>query len=502
MNKLDIFVCENFSPEFMKVTKDEGFDDVNIIAYPCMCENKSKKSKALELLSDTKSRNDNVFVISSKHCDILKLLPENSSIETRSSLYCFRHLSSEPLISYIIKNGGYIVGSGWLSDWERHIESMGFNRETAMLFYKDFCKELIFFDTGTANNAEEKLKELSNFLDLPYEIIPIGLDYVAYLLKSIVYEWKLRKDIKEHTDSINKIQLKCAEYSAVFDLIGKIASFTTLRETIDKTKEIFTLLFGAQKFLYTGIVNIDDGAINNAYKIFIASDKTYLLNDNENYFYVKIFIKDKVCGVIEAGDFIFPQNITQYLNFAIEISKVCGLALSNIEQYERIVNSEKKFEYLSFHDSLTGLYNRAYVNKIIEEGPSCSNICIFAFDIDGLKYVNDNYGHLEGDKLIVSSAEIFKKSFREDDMVARIGGDEFIAIVYNCDHIKAELIKSRIEDAIEFQNKNIHDSNFKVSISIGYSLSHKDDDTIVTLIHNADTEMYTNKTEKRKSIKL
>ncbi|XWX63936.1 GGDEF domain-containing protein [Desulfitobacterium sp. AusDCA] len=63
------------------------------------------------------------------------------------------------------------------------------------------------------------------------------------------------------------------------------------------------------------------------------------------------------------------------------------------------------------------------------------------FDIDKLKYVNDNYGHAEGDKLIISFAEIMTKSFRETDIVSRIGGDEFTAILYDADEKTAKSIK-------------------------------------------------------------
>lgn len=499
MDILNIYVCENFFPEISKVVNDEGYKDINIIKYPSMCDKKSNKNVTLKLLEDTTIDNDNKIVISSISCDVLKLIPDKSGIKSKSSLYCFSHLSNNSIIEYIIKNRGYIISFGWLSNWEEHLKNMGFDKNTAILFYKDTCKELVYFDSGISDTVKTKdeLNKLSQYIELPYNIIKIELDYISYFLKSIYYEWKLHKDIQNNTKAINDIELKCAEYAAVFDLIGKISSFTSTRDTIEKTKEIFIMMFGAQKFIYHNIVSNENIISNKNLEMFLSSDKSYLLLESENIFYVKILIKNKIRAVIEVGDFLFPENTEKYLNFAIEISKVCGLALSNIEQYDKLLKSENQLQYLSFHDTLTGLYNRTYLNKYIEENNSCNNVCVFMFDIDKLKYVNDNYGHLEGDNLIYNSAQILRTSFRESDVVARIGGDEFIAIIADCDIKKAEQLKIRTKEAIELYNRDIADVHLKISISMGCAISNNNDDTIESLTHKADSEMYADKMKKR-----
>ena len=89
--------------------------------------------------------------------------------------------------------------------------------------------------------------------------------------------------------------------------------------------------------------------------------------------------------------------------------------------------TEKKLQYLSFHDSLTGLYNRAYFQEELERLNHKRQLPISYIigDVNGLKLVNDAIGHYAGDKLLITVANLLKKFFRTEDVVARWGGDEF-----------------------------------------------------------------------------
>lgn len=226
MEKLNIYVCENFSPEFSRVLENQGFEDVILKPYPCMCTNKSKKLEVAKLIKDTKMSKDRGIVISSKYCDMIKLVANNPSFEIRARNFCFNHLANEAFIKYILQKGGYIIGLGWLNNWRENIKTAGFDKDTARRFYHDFSKELIFFDGGFDSNIEKNLKELSEFLDLPYIIIPFDLETTELMIKTAVYEWRLHKSSEQHLKSISQVQAQCAEYSAILDLIGKIASYT------------------------------------------------------------------------------------------------------------------------------------------------------------------------------------------------------------------------------------------------------------------------------------
>lgn len=502
MNKLYFLICENFDPELKSIIDSEGFDDVLVKAYPCMCENKRNKVETKKILDNCKDNNDDGVILCSKYCDILKLIPENNNSFTLiKSNYCFNHLADENIINYVIEKGGYIIGLGWLNNWRDHLEKMGFTREIAISFYKEICNELVFFDGGIDPNAKTKLEELSNFLELPYVIIPIELETLKYKIKSIVLEWRLHNNNENNQKLISEAQAQCAEYATILDILGKIASSNSKREAVDKFNEIFVGIMGATKFRFYN----DTDSFNNlplvAEDLLSDKEKKYVLLEENNMFFVRIDHKDRILGIIEAGEFIFPQYLKRYLNFALSMSQICGLAIVNIENYEAIIQSKEVFRYKSYHDSLTGLYNRTYFSEIIHNIKEFNNTCIFSFDIDELKFVNDTFGHLEGDKHIISTGNILKKYFRETDTVARIGGDEFIAVVPECSKEIAETLVSRLEQVVIRYNKEIKEPHLRISFSIGYALGDNSDDNIETLMKKSDDQMYAYK-KSRKKLKL
>jgi len=411
--------------------------------------------------------------------------------------YCFSHLANDQFINYILQRGGYVIGLGWLNNWREHIEIAGFDKSTARKFYKEFCKEMIFFDAGIDESAESKLKELSEFLDLPYNIVPYELETIQMMIKSVVYEWKLNNQNDNCAKSISEIQSQCAEYSAILDLLGKISSYTNKRDAIERIKEIFMMVLGAQKFKFWNNDYENDSLPPKIKDLFSNKDNSVVLLKEENRFCIKIEQNKKVYGAIDVSNFLFPQYIEKYLNFAIEITRISGMALLNIDHYEKLMDSERELQYLSFHDSLTGLYNRTYLNEmpIIDKETKC--LTVFMFDIDKLKYVNDNFGHAEGDKLICAAADTLQKCFREIDTVARIGGDEFLAVLPDCDNQMAEKCKTRINEAIILNNKNIKGPHLALSMSIGFSVSKNKADTLESMIKKADEIMYADKISKK-----
>src|SRR6056297_1778122 len=138
---------------------------------------------------------------------------------------------------------------------------------------------------------------------------------------------------------------------------------------------------------------------------------------------------------------------------------------------------QKEIEYLSFNDHLTGLYNRRYMEDSIKRIDTKRNLpfSIIVADINGLKLTNDSYGHKMGDKLLVIATEILKNSCREDDIICRVGGDEFVILLPEVDSKKAKEISDRI---VEESNKATLDSVI-VSLAIGYSTKNRKDKDIL-----------------------
>ncbi|SFG12345.1 PAS domain S-box-containing protein/diguanylate cyclase (GGDEF) domain-containing protein [Desulfotomaculum arcticum] len=154
---------------------------------------------------------------------------------------------------------------------------------------------------------------------------------------------------------------------------------------------------------------------------------------------------------------------------------------------------EEQLKFLSLHDSLTGLYNRSYFERSMQrlEREEFDPVGIIVCDVDGLKLVNDTLGHDAGDKILKTAAEMFKKSFRKDDIMARIGGDEFAILLPNC---QVELIENaiyRIRKAITKYNESTPE--LPINISIGFAAGTKGAMDFNNLFKEADNNMYREK---------
>jgi diguanylate cyclase (GGDEF)-like protein/PAS domain S-box-containing protein/putative nucleotidyltransferase with HDIG domain len=150
-----------------------------------------------------------------------------------------------------------------------------------------------------------------------------------------------------------------------------------------------------------------------------------------------------------------------------------------------------KIEYLSFHDYLTSLYNRRYMEDSIKrlDNPRSIPFTIMAIDVNGLKLTNDAFGHKMGDRLLTSVADLLKKVCREDDIIGRMGGDEFMILLPKTEKEQAEKIKKRIEDAA----RGIKLDSVIVSLAVGFSSKLDMETDISTVMTIADNNMYKDK---------
>jgi len=150
---------------------------------------------------------------------------------------------------------------------------------------------------------------------------------------------------------------------------------------------------------------------------------------------------------------------------------------------------EQEIKYLSFHDQMTGLYNRRYFESEMErlDNSRLMPISIIMSDIDGLKKVNDQYGHAKGDEYIKVVAEEIKKAVRSEDILARVGGDEFAILLPKTAQGEVEKIEQRIQRNVEKLNDNY---DYPISISTGFAVKEKKDTELEDVFKSADYLMY------------
>ncbi|NLK34007.1 MAG: diguanylate cyclase [Gracilibacteraceae bacterium] len=171
------------------------------------------------------------------------------------------------------------------------------------------------------------------------------------------------------------------------------------------------------------------------------------------------------------------------------------------EQRNEIERRSDQIAYLTFHNELTGLYNRAYFEKKIQEltkNNDCLPVSLLIGDMNGLKFINDVFGHQEGDNWLKRIAIIIQQSCRQNDIIARWGGDEFAVILPNTDKEKALSIGQKISAAC---NSNQEEDVF-FSISLGVATENDSETDLHKVLTEAERLMYENRLMEGKKARL
>ncbi len=221
---------------------------------------------------------------------------------------------------------------------------------------------------------------------------------------------------------------------------------------------------------------------------------------HDRMFYKKMWLdikengrwKGKVYDKTKDGEIIpFWLNIIALKNKRGEVSKYIAVHTS----LKEIIDTQKKAEFLAYHDSLTSLPNRVkleedlnYLIKLAKR--NALNLFVLFIDLDRFKIINDTLGHNIGDELLKIVSSRIKKNLRQSDILARMGGDEFIVVLDSIRDKKSagyvcEKILKVIKEPIVIENNTLN-----TSASIGIAMYPNDGENYETLIKNADTAMY------------
>lgn len=204
-------------------------------------------------------------------------------------------------------------------------------------------------------------------------------------------------------------------------------------------------------------------------------------------------------GYVQNYEVNFTHKDGTSMPCAVSISLLYGEkqqkigSLSIIRDLSKWKQTEERLIYLSFHDSLTGVYNRGYFEEEMKRFAKGRHLPlgIIVCDINKLKRTNDTLGHKKGDELIQKAAEILKRSLRASDIIARIGGDEFAVLVPEADEEVIQNCVQRIRAVMEAYRAQKLDPVF--SIAIGYALSSDHSVDTNALFKRADDNMYQDK---------
>lgn len=179
-----------------------------------------------------------------------------------------------------------------------------------------------------------------------------------------------------------------------------------------------------------------------------------------------------------------------------EISYIVGSSHDITEKKQR----QLEIEYLSYRDQLTGLYNRRFFEEELKrlDTPRNLPLSIAMVDVNGLKLANDAFGHESGDEMLIKVAKVMKRLCRADDIISRVGGDEFIVLLPKTDASETKKIAERISEGV----KNETTAAVPLSVSCGFSVKVFEGKEIAAVIKKAEERMYVEKLRESPKLKL
>lgn len=333
------------------------------------------------------------------------------------------------------------------------------------------------------------------FLIILVYVLVLFLMYSLFITKKIKIE-KKKLDIanEEIENKIYEIKKLTKKYKI---LIGEcnIGSWEYYTDSnVYKIDDEFLNLIGKENDEYLKSSN----DINELWLNLIHKDdreKAYIhfleyINRNTNELYENCFRMEHEDGhyvwILSRGRRIFDENgnITNYfIGTHVDITD--------------LKKKEEEIQYLNYHDQLTGLSNRRFYEEKVKEYLENNQLplAIIMADVNGLKLTNDAFGHLSGDNLLRRVAEIIESECRVNDIIARIGGDEFVILLPFTNSEEAEKIVKRINNSF----KDITLDGIKLSVSFGWATKKDDDEPYKDVYKRAEYRMYRNKLSERMS---
>lgn len=224
------------------------------------------------------------------------------------------------------------------------------------------------------------------------------------------------------------------------------------------------------------------------HKSIIFPEGTDNCDKKQNMTLEPITIDGKVYVMIQVDD-ITCQVSNEY--------KLTSLINELKRGYLEVKESEEFNKQLAQMDPLTKVANRhgimQYIDKLIKNKEKLRNHALMFLDLDGFKQVNDTYGHLMGDKLLIQVAGILQNKLRNDDVVARIGGDEFLVLLSNIQDYESIAVVGKKLVAEIARPTTIEGKDIQVTASIGIALYNDGINTTSSFIKRADDAMYSAK---------
>jgi diguanylate cyclase (GGDEF)-like protein/PAS domain S-box-containing protein/putative nucleotidyltransferase with HDIG domain len=357
--------------------------------------------------------------------------------------------------------------------------------------------------------SDEDIKQM-HVLDFhPKESRPEAKRVFLKMLKCKESHYHLPLQAKDKINIPVEIRIWLGDWNGKHVVYGMAKDISLLKETVSKFEKSFyknPAIMSISDYSTNKYINVNEAFINklgySKEEVIGKTAKELSIFNNENQVIeaktalqikggfsdleIEIVAKNReILTGLFSGELIQMDNSTQLLTVMLDIT---------IRK-----KAEEEILYLSLHDQLTGLFNRRFYEEELKRLNTERNLpmTIVIGDVNGLKLVNDSFGHVVGDELLKKAAIAIKKGCRADDIIARLGGDEFVIILPKTSAFETEQIIKRIKELSLIEKVGSID----ISITFGHETKNNMEENIDEILKNTEDHMYRHKLSESSSVK-
>ena len=517
-SNIELMVCSHSEAEARAVLAGGGsdLDGVSLLVYPGRCGRPPLGTAQLRDIVPVDATS--VEILGSACLNSLKQASApGARCNPNCARTCFDMFVDRTVVDRLLKEGAYLLTSGWLANWRDRVGEWGFEQESLRCFLRETSSHFRLLDTGVDPKSLLHLAELGEYAGCPVKVTHVGLGFFELYVKQIIQ--KRRYDLlAAHTK--HKSQLlaqKASDYAMAIDLLGQVAAIHDERDAIRRMLDVFTMLIAPRVIVFVIFADERPMAMYSPGHPLRPPDPEVVAklsdldsqvawDEKDGTYRIRIAHADKLFGVVLMSELACPEYAPYYRNLITSIVPICGLAIGNARTYEEVSRTgealkraNRELTRLAVTDELTQVGNRRQFDEVLQTEwrramRRRTPVSLLMMDIDHFKSFNDRWGHQAGDRCLKEVAQILAGcATRAGDLVARYGGEEFAAILPTTPSEGARHVAERMRTAIE-RSRIAHGESpvgDDVTLSIGYaSVVPASADGARELIASADCALY------------
>jgi Protein of unknown function (DUF1638) len=351
---LKLNICDYSRAEILALQKEPEFADLVVDFFPAKC---GQPPLSLSKLTQepTESTDDTSSVCIGSAC--IAHLDRNSNQDFNVDIHyirqCFSIYIPEILIEHFVMSRVYLCSPGWLADWRSHMKKYGDDKLINREMVHESVSKIVLLDTGVTPDIANHLNEFAEYLDLPCETLPVGLDHFRLKIHNLLLQHEARKSHKQKLHSENIHQHNTAQYAMALEILSDLAQFQTEDGVFDKIEYVLSMLFAPVEY---HLLTVTDGkaeklrSLNSKQKEeeiitrLMNLDQSYGINQDGLGLYFKIVENDNTLSIIELTTFAQSGSIQEYLNLCLAIRGIFALAIMNARTFSSNLETTRKLK--------------------------------------------------------------------------------------------------------------------------------------------------------------